>query len=135
MIVKILLWPEKAPTCLVTTILRNSVFSYSNKKSDFKPKYNWTYCVVFRADNQWSRFLILIPNITKKKSKELQSTKMDLSAASRLLNCTKNELQYLRDDYQQSVLDTASFLIVAGGVRMTMKVQRTISKSTFFTTL
>ena len=40
-------------------------------------------------------------------SKELQSRKLDLSAALRLLSCVQNELQHLRDNYQ-SVLETAS---------------------------
>ena len=39
--------------------------------------------------------------------KELQSPKLDLSAALRLLSCVQNELQHLRDNYQ-SVLETAS---------------------------
>ena len=60
--------------------------------------YEFIVFIVF-----WERVLRAFNNT----SREMQSPKMDLSAASRLLNTTKNELQYLRDNYQ-SVLDTAS---------------------------
>ena len=40
-------------------------------------------------------------------SKELQSPKMDLSAACRMLNCTENELQHIRESWD-SVVETAT---------------------------
>ena len=51
-------------------------------------------------------------------SRELQSPKVDLSAASRLLNCARNELQHLRDNYQ-SVLDTATAIAISWDIKPT----------------
>ena len=52
-------------------------------------------------------FIVFWERAFHNSSRELQSPNIDLSAASRLLNVTKNELQYLRDNYQ-SVLDTSN---------------------------
>ena len=49
-------------------------------------------------------------------SRELQSPKLDLSAACRLLNCVKNELQHLRDNYD-SVLETATAIAKSWNIR------------------
>ena len=46
-------------------------------------------------------------------SKELQSPKMDLSAACRMLNCTENELQHIRESWD-SVVETATAISVRG---------------------
>ena len=51
-----------------------------------------------------------------KTSRELQSPKMDLSSAFRLLNCTPNELQHLRDNYV-SVLDTAAAIALSWNIK------------------
>ena len=48
---------------------------------------------------------------------------MDLSAASRLLNITKNELQHLRDN-DQSVLDTASAIALSWNITPSFKQSR-----------
>ena len=56
-------------------------------------------------------FIILWERILRafnSSSKQLQSPKMDLSAACRLLNCTKNELQHIRES-RDSVVETAIF--------------------------
>ena len=45
----------------------------------------------------------------------LQSPKMDLSSAARLLNCTMTELQYLRNDWK-SVVETATALANSWGI-------------------
>ena len=45
----------------------------------------------------WER----IPRAFNSLSKALQSPRMDLSGACRLLNCTKNELQYIRENGTQ----------------------------------
>ena len=68
--------------------------------------YEFIVFIVF-----WERVLRAFNNT----SRELQSPKMDLSAASRLLNITKNELQHLRDNYQ-SVLDTASAIALSWNI-------------------
>ena len=55
-------------------------------------------------------FIVFLERILRSfntSSKEIQSPKLDLSAALRLLSCVQNELQHLRDNYQ-SVLETAS---------------------------
>ena len=53
----------------------------------------------------WERILRSVNAV----SKELQSPRIDLSVASRLLNIALSELQYLRDSWQ-SVMLTASAL-------------------------
>ena len=55
-------------------------------------------------------FIVLRERILRafnSSSKELQSSKMDLSAACRLLNCTKNQLQHIRESWD-SVVETAT---------------------------
>ena len=51
----------------------------------------------------WERIL----RAFNSSSKELQSPKIDLSAAFRLLNCTKNELQHIRESWD-SLAETAT---------------------------
>ena len=55
-------------------------------------------------------FIVLWERILRafnSSSKELQSPKMDLPAVCRLLNCTKNELQHIRESWD-SVVETAT---------------------------
>ena len=59
---------------------------------------------------QFVMFIVLRERILRafnSSSKELQSSKMDLSAACRLLNCTKNQLQHIRESWD-SVVETAT---------------------------
>ena len=51
-----------------------------------------------------------------KASQELQSKSIDLSKASRLLNCTSNELQHLRNNFE-SVLETATAIAVSWKIK------------------
>ncbi len=76
--------------------------------------YEFIVFIVF-----WERILRAFHNT----SRELQSPKMDLSSASRLLNITKNELQYLRDNYQ-SVLDTASAIALSWNITPSFQQSR-----------
>ena len=76
--------------------------------------YEFIVFIVF-----WERILRAFNNT----SRELQSPKMDLSAASRLLNITKKELQNLRDNYQ-SVLDTASAIALSWNITPSFKHSR-----------
>ena len=64
--------------------------------SSLKLSYEFIVFIVF-----WERILRSFNMV----SRELQSPKLDLSAAIRLLNCAWNELQYLRDNFQ-SILGT-----------------------------
>ena len=55
-------------------------------------------------------FIVLWERILRafnSSSKELQSPRMDLSGACRILNCTKNELQYIRENWD-AIVETAT---------------------------
>ena len=74
---------------------------------------------------QFAVFIVLWERILRafdSSSRELQSPKIDLSVACILLNCTKNELQYLREDWD-SVLETATAIIHSWNVNATFSAQ------------
>ena len=65
-------------------------------------------------------FIVLWERILRafnSSSKELQSPKMDLSAACRLLNCTKNELQHIRESWD-SVVETATAISCSWNIKV-----------------
>ena len=76
--------------------------SERNTASTLRKDLDWLEFVMFIV--LWERILKAFSS----SSKELQFPKMDLSAACRLLNCTKNELQQIRESWD-SVVETASF--------------------------
>ena len=67
-------------------------------------------------------FIVLWERILRafnSSSKELQSPEMDLSAASRLLNCTKNELQHIRESWD-SVAETATVISRSRNIKVSL---------------
>ena len=79
--------------------------SHLQRKLD---SYEFLVFIVF-----WERIL----RAFNSSSTELQSPRIDLPAACRLLSCTKNELQYLRDNWE-SVLETATAIANSWNVKV-----------------